>query len=69
MLFKVLANDFPQFKRKREAEIEKNRKPEGPVLLHYGDDISVRTHHLATFDGFKPKDAEEEMLNRVPNAK
>ncbi|CAK8694543.1 unnamed protein product [Clavelina lepadiformis] len=65
----VLANDFPQFKRKREAEIEKNRKPEGPVLLHYGDDISVRTHHLATFDGFKPKDAEEEMLNRVPNAK
>ena len=48
---------------------EKNRIPQGPVLLHYGDDISVRTHHLKPFDGFNPKESELTLLTQFPSAK
>nr|CAB3266506.1 sperm-associated antigen 17-like [Phallusia mammillata] len=65
----VVEKDFPSYKKKKEAFLEKNKKQEGPILLQFGDDAAVRTHHLKEFDGFKPIAAEESVLAQLPSSR
>lgn len=64
----IIEKEFPAYKEKQDADSRRRKKPEGPILLQFGDDMGVRTHHLSDFDGFAPRAAEENILRRLPHA-
>lgn len=67
---KALAIDFPSIDANYREEVEeKKKKALSPTLMQYGDNMTVRTHHLAEFHSFNPKSAEEALLRRLPSAR
>lgn len=64
---KALSDDFPILDKNFQSEVkEKNKKLQSPSLMQYGDDMTVRTHHLEKFNNFDPRKAEESLLQRLP---
>ncbi|XP_039272076.2 sperm-associated antigen 17-like [Styela clava] len=64
---KDLSQDFPTLEKNFQQDVEeKNKKLQSPSLMQYGDDMTVRTHHLDKFNNFDPRKAEESLLQRLP---
>eukprot|EP00058_Branchiostoma_floridae_P002587 XP_002588075.1 hypothetical protein BRAFLDRAFT_83075 [Branchiostoma floridae] len=51
------------------AKPVEDKNQQRPLLLQYGDGVSLRTHHLKQVDGFQPQVQELKMVHLLPVAR